>query len=125
MDNISAKLEELADLRAASDAARIDYESKRSEILKAVQKELDALDAEYQPLIETSQTRLESLESEIKSAIIEHGASVKGTRIHAMFFRGRVSWDREKLENYGKLHPEVLIFRKEGEPYVSLRGLKP
>ena len=124
MDNIAAKREELADLRATQDATRIDYENKRSEILKAVQRELEALDAEYQPLLEASQTRADALETEIKDAVVHRGASVKGSRIYAMFFRGRVSWDREKLENYGKAHPEVLDFRKEGEPYVSLRVVK-
>ena len=124
MNNIAAKLEELADLRATADATRIDYEKKRTEILKAVQTELDALDAEYQPLLESAQTRADALETEIKDAVVHHGASVKGTRLYAMFFRGRVSWDREKLETYGKTHPEVMNFRKEGEPYVSLRATK-
>jgi len=124
MDNITPKLEELADLRATADATRIDYETKRSEILKAVHTELDALDAEYQPLLETSQSRADALEAEIKDEVVHRGASVQGTRIYAMFFRGRVSWDREKLEDYGKAHPEVMNFRKEGEPYASLRVLK-
>lgn len=124
MDDIAAKLEELADLRATVDATRIDYETKRTEILKAIQAELDALDAEYQPLLEASQVRTDALEAEIKEAVVHSGASVKGTRIFAMFNRGRVSWDREKLEDYGKVHPEVMNFRKEGEPFVSLRILK-
>ena len=89
-----------------------------------MQAELEALDAEYQPLLEASQTRADALEAEIKDAVVHRGASIKGSRIYAMFFRGRVSWDREKLENYGKAHPEVLDFRKEGEPYVSLRVVK-
>lgn len=124
MDNIAAKLDELADIRATADAMRIDYEKKRTEILKAMQPELDALDAEYQPMLVSSQARAEALEAEIKDAVVHHGASVKGTRIYAMFFGGRVSWDREKLEHYGKTHPEVMSFRKEGDPYVSLRVLK-
>lgn len=90
-----------------------------------MQAELDALDAEFQPLLVSAQARADTLEAEIKDAVVHRGASVKATRIFAMFYRGRVSWDREKLENYGKAHPEVLNFRKEGEPYVSLRVLKP
>lgn len=121
MDMIAAKLEELADTRATADSVRIEYESKRSEILKVVQAELEALDAEYEPLIETAAARAEVLEQEIKTAVVQLGATVKGSRISAFFNRGVVSWDRKKLEDYGKLHPDVLNFRKQGEPFVALR----
>lgn len=121
MDMIAAKLEELADTRATADSVRIEYESKRSEILKVVQAELEALDAEYEPLIETAAARAEVLEQEIKTAVVQLGATVKGSRISAFFNRGVVSWDRKKLEDYGKSHPDVLNFRKQGEPFVALR----
>lgn len=121
MDMIAAKLEELADTRATADSVRIEYESKRSEILKVVQAELEALDAEFEPLIETAEARAEVLEQEIKTAVVQLGATVKGSRISAFFNRGVVSWDRKKLEDYGKSHPDVLNFRKQGEPFVALR----
>lgn len=124
MDGIAAKLDELADVRAAVDATRIDYEIKRTEILKAVQTELDALDAEYQPLLESSQARITALETEIKSAVLYYGASVKGSRLYAVYYRGRVTWDREELDRYAGSHPEILKYRKEGEPGVSLRAVK-
>lgn len=63
MDDIAAKLEELADLRATADATRIDYETQRTEILKTIQAELEALEAGYQPLLETSQPRADALET--------------------------------------------------------------
>ncbi len=43
---ITAKLDELAEIKAATEVTRLDYEAKRAEILKAVQAELDALDVE-------------------------------------------------------------------------------
>ena len=61
MDDIKARLDELADIQAAVDVARLDYEAKRSAILAAVQAELDALDAEYEPLFDASQQRTEML----------------------------------------------------------------
>jgi len=42
--HIATKLDELAEIKAAADVTRLDYEAKRAEILKAVQAELDALD---------------------------------------------------------------------------------
>ncbi len=124
MNNITAKLDELASMQATVDATRIDYEKKRSEILKTVQNEIDALDAEFQPMIESSQSRIAALEAEIRDAVLHHGASVKGKSLIAFYSRGRVSWDREAMDNYAKSHPEIGKFRKEGQPFVSLRTVK-
>ena len=43
-EHVSAKLERLSNLRGAAEVARLDYETKRTEILKQIQSELDALD---------------------------------------------------------------------------------
>jgi len=124
METIVAKLDELAELKAATDLARIDYETRRTEILRAVQTELEALDAEYAPRIDAATQRMEALEAEIRSDVLRHGASVKGGRLYAVYSRGRVSWDTRALDAYALAHPEVTAFRKQGEPSVSLRFVK-
>jgi len=43
MEDLVAKLDELAELKSAADVTRLDYEAKRAEILRNVQTELDAL----------------------------------------------------------------------------------
>jgi hypothetical protein len=121
MDHIIAKLNELADVRAASDMTRREYEARRAEILAAVQAELDALEAEFQPLLESAARRQEALEAEVRSDVLELGGSVRGAHVHAVFARGRVSWDTRRLDRYAEEHPEVLAFRREGAPIVSLR----
>ena len=55
-ENVLQKLERLADLRAAADVARIDYESRRLEVMKKVQEDLDAIDAEFKPALEAAET---------------------------------------------------------------------
>jgi len=124
MEHIVAKLDELAELKAAADLTRLDYEAQRTEILKAVQAELDALAAEYEPLMEIASSRITALEVEIKNAVLAHGASVRGGRLHAVFARGRVSWDTKALDVYSLSHPEVSGFRTQGSPTVSLRAVK-
>src|SRR5512134_2474490 len=98
MDHIAARLEELSEVQAAADLTRQDLEAKRAEILKSVQAELDALDAEYAPLLAAAEARLEALKEEIKSDVLEHGASVRGGRFQAVFSRGRITWDTHALE---------------------------
>jgi hypothetical protein len=124
MDAIVAKLEELAELRAAVDLTRADYDEKRAEILKAVQAELDALEAEYAPLLTTAEERAAALEAEIRAEVLEAGASVRGSRLQAVYARGRTSWDTAGLDAYAADHPEVQDYKRQGAPSVSLRILK-
>ena len=118
---VAGKLQRLTDLRAAADVARMDYEAKRLEILKRIQPELDALDSEYKPVLEAAEENLAALETEIKTDVLLHGASIQGGNFRAVYTRGRVSWDTTGIEGYAAAHPEVLQFRKQGEPTVSLR----
>ncbi|MCG3145996.1 MAG: hypothetical protein HONDAALG_03775 [Gammaproteobacteria bacterium] len=52
------------------------------------------------------------------------GATVKGAALSAVYAKGRVSWDNKALEGYAVAHPELLAFRSEGAPSVSIRGVK-
>jgi hypothetical protein len=124
MDHIVAKLEELAELRAAAEITRLDYEARRAEILQAVQAELDALEAEYAPLFATAEERDAALEAEIREEVVAAGATVRGTHLQAVYVRGRTSWDTAGLEAYAEDHPEVQDYRRQGNPSVSLRTLK-
>jgi hypothetical protein len=120
-ESVIKKLDRLADLRAAVDVTRMDYEKKRAEILKKVQAELDAIEAEYQPVLEAAEGNASALETEIKNDVLLAGESIQSGVFHAIYMKGRVSWDSEGISSYARLHPEVLKFRKEGQPSVSLR----
>lgn len=122
--DIRARLDQLADIKSAADVTRLDYEAKRAEILKTVQAELEALDAEYAPSFEDVTARIAALEAEIKEAVLQSGTSVKGTRLLAVYSRGRVKWDGKALDAYGKTHPEISQFRSQSDPVVSLRVVR-
>ena len=120
-EHVSEKLERLSNLRAAADVTRLDYEAKRAEILKQVQAELGALEAEYEPLLESVDTNIAQLETEIKTDVLLHGESVQGGTYRAVYTKGRTSWDNSGIEKYAEHHPDVLQYRKQGPPSVSLR----
>lgn len=124
MHPIIAKLDQLSEIKAATEVTRLDYEAKRAEIMKAVEAQLDDLAAEFEPLIKSAEERAADLEVEIKRDVLTQGASIKGRRLYAVFSRGRVSWDTEALDAYALAHPEVGEFRRQGEPSVSLRVVK-
>ena len=120
-DDVAEKLERLSNLRNAAEFTRLDYETKRTQILKQVQAELDSLDSEYQPVLEAAEENIASLENEIKTDVLLHGESVSGGMYRASYTQGRVSWDNNGMTKYAASHPEVLQFRKQGQPIVSLR----
>ena len=124
MDPIVAKLEELAELRAAAELTRADYDDQRAAILQAVQAELDALEAEYMPLFDTASERTAALEAEIRAEVLAAGATVRGSRVQAVYARGRTSWDTAGLDIYAADHPEVQDYKRQGAPSVSLRIIK-
>jgi hypothetical protein len=121
-ENVLKKLERLADLRAAADVARIEYESRRLDVMKKVQEELDAVDAEFKPALEAAEANASTLEAEIKNDVLLRGESLRGSTYQAIYTRGRVSWDAAAMNEYSRDHPEVLPFRKEGQPSVSIRS---
>ncbi len=120
-DHVAEKLERLSNLRNAAEFTRLDYETKQAQILKQVQAELDALDSEYKPVLERAHENIAALENEIKTDVLLHGESVSGGMYRATYMQGRVSWDNEGMTSYAASHPDVLQFRKQSQPIVSLR----
>ncbi len=121
-EQIAGKLNRLADLRAAVDLTRMDYESKRDKVLDKVRAELDALESEYQPLLEAAEHNASTLEAEIKNDVLLGGQSVITNVYQALYMKGRVTWDTAGIDKYAVAHPEVLQYRREGQPSVTLRA---
>lgn len=124
MIDITEKLDRLAQNKAQVDLLRLDYEDKRKAILAQVQAELDELDAEYNPTLNAGRENISELESEIKSMVLNYGESVKGAHLHAVFSGGTKRWDLDGVKAYAKLHPEMKVFEKIGEPSVTIRASK-
>jgi len=122
--DIIAKLDRLGELQAAAAVLQLDYRDRRAEIMSAVQSQLDALDQELKPRIAAAEEQAAQLEGEVKALVIERGASVKGERLHAVYSKGRVTWDTKGLDGFVVAHPEVAQFRKEGQPSVTIRAAK-
>ena len=122
---IRQKLDQLAEFYAQRDAAMLERQSLLDEIYTAeIKARMAEIEAEFATKTEGVTANIAALEAEIKQAVVTHGASVKGSFFHAVFAKGRVSWDTKSLDSYATAHPELLTFRKEGEPSVSIRVAK-
>ena len=86
----------------------------------AILKKIDALKASKENMADA----VTKLETDIKNAIIVRGESLKATTLHAVWAKGRETWDGKGLAGYAIAHPEVLAFKKTGEPSVSIRAVK-
>jgi len=119
-----ARLNGLWEIRERTQAVRADYSARIDAIMATVQDQIDAVKAEFEPQINSFVGAEALLEAEIKEYVINLGASVKATNLHAVYAKGRVTWDGKKLDGMMSIIPALADARKEGEPSVSIRGVK-
>ena len=124
-NEIKSMLDKLADYQAQAAAVNMEKQALIDSIYTAeIKARINEIEAEFAGKTEGVSENIAALEAEIKKAVTQNGASVKGTFLHAVFAKGRVSWDTKSLEGYAAAHPELLTFRKEGDPSVSIRAAK-
>lgn len=122
MNEIRRKLDELARLKAKQTTMAEPHRAKIDAMMEPFREQIKAIEATIADKSAELSVEIAMLEDEIKAATIEYGESIKGTFLRAQYSRGRVSWNTKGLVGYGAAHPEVLQFRKQGKPYVSIRG---
>lgn len=121
---IKAKLDKLANYRAQIDSLTLDKQALIDRVLTdEIKAKLADIEAEFTNRAFTARVNAAELEDQIRQDILAHGASVKGKFLHAIWAKGRVTWDTKGLVGYAVAHPEMSAFRSEGEPTVSLRNI--
>jgi hypothetical protein len=122
MLDVAGMLDRLSDLYAQQEALEAE---KQALVLKTVPPEvkarLDDIEAEFAGKAQAASANIEELEASIKTATLAHGESVRGAGFQAVWNKGRLTWDSKGLNAYADEHPEVLQYRKEGEPSVTIR----
>ena len=120
--DIKEKLDLLSDMQSQADVIRMHFDDLRKMILTPeIQQQLADIDAEMVTSIESLQTGIDQLTSEIKSDVVTGCTTVKGNYLMAVWNKGRESWDGKLLSGYAVAHPEILTARKIGEPSVTIR----
>jgi hypothetical protein len=114
-------LERLQAARTAAVEANDEYASRRSEIMEQIRPLLEALDNEFGDRLQETDEEVARLDAEARAMVLSYGASFRHSGVHAVFTRGRVTWDGQALSRYLEDHPELAEFRRVGQPSVSLR----
>jgi len=91
-------------------------------------EQLKILNARYDVLFSRTSNEygdvIKDLQIEIRTETLQHGVTVKSEHYMSVFTQPKPAWDGSKLEGYAVAHPEILAFRKEKNPYVSIRKVK-
>lgn len=117
----------LADLAAKQQIATIyadEFQRRHDSILLGVKDQLDALAVEMEPKMTMAAFDAQEAERAVKSLVLELGKSVKGDTLHAVYAKGKTTWDGAKLDGMVSLIPQIADARKVGQPSVSIREVK-
>jgi uncharacterized protein involved in exopolysaccharide biosynthesis len=118
---IETMLDDLAELRARLDLLNIEKETLRDNILAPVKQQLADLNTEFAPALENLNSSMATVEAQIKQAVLERGASVKGERLQAVYSKPRESVDMKAFSGYCVAHPDARQLLQVGAPSVSIR----
>ena len=122
--NIIEKLDQLADFRSQMDSIVLqENEASKAAIPDELRKTLDDIEVEFSERMDVISELVTGLEKEIKADVLVNRASVKGICLHAIWNKGRVSWDNKALDGYMVAHPELEKLRKQGKPSVTIRSI--
>ena len=119
---IEQKLDQLAEMYAQRDLATMDKQKLIDELYTPeLKKQIADIEAEFSAKTDAVNENIATLEAEVKEEVKQHGSSVKGKFLNAVFTKGRVTWETKGLEGLMVAVPQLAQFRKEGDPSVSLR----
>jgi hypothetical protein len=79
------------------------------------------IEAEFSGKADDVDANIKKLEAEIKNDVKAEKKSVKGQFFHAVYVKGRVTWNTDKMDAWVNDHPFLKEARKEGEPSITLR----
>jgi hypothetical protein len=124
MKDTTFALDLLSDYYAQRDNLALKKQEQIDKILTPeIRQAISDIEAEFGEKGAAVTENIASLEAEIREAVKLNGATVKGAVLQAVWSKPRVTWDTKALDGYAAGHPEILPFRKEGEPSVSIRTI--
>jgi uncharacterized protein with PIN domain len=119
---IISMLNELSELQAQVDLLAIDKQRAVDAVLTPeIKAALADIEAEFTGMGAEATRQIDYLTQSIKTSVLALGETVKATGIQAVYTKGRESWDSKGLAGYAVAHPEIEVFRKIGEPSISIR----
>ncbi len=120
--NITEKLDQLANYQAQRDVLELEKQALIDQVIPPeVKARLEEIESEFTGKRESVDANIAALEAEVREEVLRQGATVRSTFLRVVYNPGRVTWDTKKLDAYARARPEILEFRKQGEPFVTIQ----
>ncbi|MCX6057767.1 MAG: hypothetical protein NTW69_06420 [Chloroflexi bacterium] len=119
LDDYSNRQQQFHNTRKNEIRAKIDRQTR--DVYAAINQRKDDIEAEFRGKAQDVDANIKKLEAEIKADVKAAGSSVKGQFFHAVYVKGRVTWNTDKMDAWCNDHPFLKEARKEGEPSITLR----
>lgn len=110
-----------------------EIEAQTRQVYNDINQRKNEIEAEFSGKAEDVAANISKLENEIKDDLKKEAAeklekdpkakdlSVKGKYFHAVYVRGRVTWNTDKMDAWVVDHPFLKEARKEGDPSITIR----
>jgi len=122
--DISQKLDHLANLQAQRDVLELEKQTLIDQAIPPeIKARLEEIEAEFAGKRETVDANITALETEVREEVLRQRSTVKSTFLRVIYNPGRVTWNTKSLDAYARARPEILEFRKQGEPFVSIQKI--
>ena len=119
LDDYSNRQQQFHNTRKNEIRAKIDRQTH--DVYGAITQRKNDIEAEFGGKAQDVDENIKKLEAEIKADVKAAGSSVKGKFFHAVYVKGRVTWNTDKMDAWCNDHPFLKDARKEGEPSITLR----
>ena len=118
------KLDLLAEFMAARQAIALEKQALIDTIVTPeIKAKLQEIEEEFKPRFEAMDEIIGKAEKEAKELALQIGESFKGSFLHAVYNKGKVTWNVQGLDGYAIDHPEIRFLREEGKPYIAIKKL--
>jgi hypothetical protein len=120
--DITQKLDQLANFQAQRDVLELEKQSLIEQLIPPeIKDRIAEIKAEFTGKREAVEDNIAALEADIREQVIRQGASAKSTFLRVVYHSGRVTWNTKSLDAYARARPEILEFRKQGQPFVTIQ----
>lgn len=110
-------------IQVRKQAIQAETEAQTKAVYDEVARRKQEIAEEFAGKERAAAENIAKLEAEIKAATKAAGQSIKGKFFHAVYVKGRITWNTDKMEAWIVDHPFLKDARKEGDPSVSLRKI--
>ena len=122
--DISQKLDHLANLQAQRDVLELEKQTLIDQAIPPeIKARLEEIEAEFAGKRETVDANITALETEVREEVLRQRSTVKSTFLRVIYNPGRVTWNTKSLDAYARARPEILEFRMQGKPFVSIQKI--